>query len=359
MKVAVDEQIFALQRHGGISRVFYELIKQYVDDPRFGVQVLPFDRPIINEYVLTDRALADYLHAVASTSTVTGLFKQAAPGKYDKEAEIVHHTFYLPPGLYRYRNAKRIITIHDMIPELMRNTKRRLDFATRKRKFLESADHVICVSQSTLNDVNRIWPDIQVPMTVIHHGVNPAFSPNAQRDESLPDNFIAHIGNRAEYKDAWTLTQAFQWIASDFPDLVLLYVGGGKPTQQELKQWGGNIQWREATESELTSIYAQARLCVVPSRYEGFGLPALEGLASGTPQILADTSSLPEVGGTAARYFTPGNISQLADLMTEVLTDKELAEQMSEEGLTQAKNFTRVAHAEATAGVYRATLNQT
>lgn len=357
MRVAIDEQIFALQRHGGISRVFYELIKQYVDDPNFGVEVLPFDRPIINEYVLTDRALSDYLHAVASTSTISGLFKQAAPGKYDKQAEIVHHTFYLPPGLYRYKDAKRIVTIHDMIPELMRNTKRRLDFATRKQKFLEAADHVICVSQSTLNDVQRIWPDIQVPMTVIHHGVNPAFTPDAPRDESLPDNFIAHIGNRAEYKDAWTLTQAFQKISPDFPDLVLLYVGGGKPTQLELKQWsGGNIRWREATEGELPSIYAQARLCVVPSRYEGFGLPALEGLASGTPQILADTSSLPEVGGSAARYFTPGNIPQLADLMTEVLTDAQLAQDMTEAGLIRAAKFTRAAHAKATAHVYRETL---
>ena len=356
MKVAIDEQIFALQRHGGISRVFYEMMKQYVDNPNFGVEVLPFDRPIINEYVLTDRALADYLHAVASTSTITGLFKQAAPGKFDKEAEIVHHTFYLPPGLYRYKSAKRIVTIHDMIPELMRNTKRRLDFATRKRKFLEAADHVICVSQSTLNDINRIWPDIQVPMTVIHHGVNPVFTPHAPRDETLPENFIAHIGNRAEYKDSWTLSQAFQQIAPDFPDLVLLYVGGGKPTPQELKQWGPNIQWREATETELPSIYAQARLCVVPSRYEGFGLPALEGLASGTPQILADTSSLPEVGGTAARYFTPGNIPQLADLMAEVLTNKELAEHMSLAGLAQAEKFTWAAHAIATAGVYRETL---
>ena len=356
MKVAIDEQIFALQKHGGISRIFYELINQFVTNPELGVDVLPFDRPIINDYVLLDPPMKEYLHAVPSTSTITGLFKQAAPGKYDKQAEVVHHTFYLPPGLYRYRNAKRIVTIHDMIPELMRNTKRRADFATRKRKFLEAADHVICVSQSTLNDVQRIWPDIQVPMTVIHHGVNPAFTHDALFDATLPANYILHVGNRAEYKDAWTLTQAFQKIAPEFPDLVLLYVGGAKPTPQEVKEWGSNIQWREATDLELPSIYAQARLCVVPSRYEGFGLPALEGLASGTPQILANTSSLPEVGGDAAKYFTPGNIPQLAELMNEVLTNQTLATEMVAAGLVQARNFTWEAHANATAGIYRETL---
>lgn len=356
MRVAIDEQIFALQKHGGISRLFYELISQYTTDPSYGVDVLPFDRPIINDYVLLDYQLNHYLGAVGSSSTITGLFKQAAPGKYDKDAEIVHHTFYLPPGLYRYRNAKRIVTIYDMIPELMRHTKRRLDFATRKRKFLEAADHVTCISQSTLNDVKRIWPDLQVPMTVTYLGVNPVFSPDTPHDSTLPENYILHVGNRAGYKDAWTLTRAFQALAPDFPDLVLLYVGGGKPTPEELKEWGPTIRWLEATEGQLPALYAQARLCVVPSRYEGFGLPALEGLASGTPQLLANTSSLPEVGGDAAKYFTPGNIPQLTDLMGEVLTNNRLAEEMSTAGLMQSSKFTWNAFAGATAHVYRETL---
>ncbi|MDE0973497.1 MAG: glycosyltransferase family 1 protein [Candidatus Nanopelagicales bacterium] len=357
MRVAIDEQIFALQRHGGISRLFYELISQYRNNPDFNVQVLPFDRPIISEYVIRDVPLRDYLNATASNRTITGLFKQAAPGKFDKQAQIVHHTFYLPPGLYRYKQAKRIVTVYDMIPEIMQHTKRRLDFATRKRKFLEAADHVTCISQSTLNDVKRIWPDLQVPMSVTHLGVNPAFTPTAVHDQSLPENYILHVGNRADYKDAWTLTQSFQKLAPEFPDLKLLYVGGGKPTPAEQAQWGSNIQWLQAPETQLPSIYAQARLCVVPSRYEGFGLPALEGLASGTPQILSDTSSLLEVGGSAARHFTPGSIPQLTDLISEVLTNPQLAKEMSDSGLEQAKKFTWYRYAQATADVYAKTLD--
>ena len=217
MKVAIDEQIFALQKHGGISRLFYELMSQYVTNPGFNIDVLPFDRPIINEYVLRDRPLAEFLNAQKSNNTITGLFKQAARGKFDKQADIVHHTFYLPPGLYRYKQAKRIVTIYDMIPEIMQHTKRRLDFATRKRKFLEAADHVTCISQSALNDVKRIWPDLQVPMSVTHLGVNPVFSPNTEHDPSLPKNYILHVGNRADYKDAWTLTRAFQQLSSLSP----------------------------------------------------------------------------------------------------------------------------------------------
>ncbi len=358
MKVAVDEQIFALQKHGGISRLFYEVMKQYDANPDLGVELLPFTRPIINDYVLTDLQLRDVLKPRGSKTTIQGLFRQTMPGQFDSQAEVVHHTFYLPPGLYRYKNAKRIVTVYDMIPELMRNTKRRLDFATRKRKFLEAADHVTCISQSTLNDVKRIWPDLQVPMSVTYLGVNPVFTPNTEYDSSLPGNYVLHVGNRAGYKDAWTLTRAFSELVADFPDLVLLYVGGGKPTVEELKQWGSRIQWLEATEGQLPAIYAQARLCVVPSRYEGFGLPALEGLASGTPQVLANTSSLPEVGGSAARYFTPGNIPQLTGLMAEILTNDSLAQEMSKAGLEQSRKFTWENFAGSTVNIYREALGQ-
>jgi glycosyltransferase involved in cell wall biosynthesis len=364
VKVAVDEQIFALQKHGGISRLFYEVMKQYVANPDLDVNLLPFARPIINDYVLTDPQLRSALNPVGSKTTVQGLFRQTMPGQFDSQAQVVHHTFYLPPGLFRYKNAKRIVTVYDMIPELMRNTKRRLDFATRKRKFLEAADHVICISQSTLNDVQRIWPDLQAPMSVVYLGANPAFNPNAAPDPSLPPRYVLHVGNRSDYKDAWTLTQAFTRIAGDYPDVTLLYVGGGAPTPAERKQWaslggGDRINWLSATEEQLPSIYAQAELCVVPSRYEGFGLPTLEGLASGTPQILADTSSLPEVGGLAARYFTPGNSAQLAEHMDAVLSDPQERTRLCELGLTQAAQFSWQKTARETAAIYRESLNQT
>ena len=134
MKVAVDEQIFALQKYGGISRLFYELMKQYDANPVLGVELLPFTRPIINDYVLTDLQLRDVLKSKGSKTTVQGLFRQTMPGQFDSQAEVVHHTFYLPPGLYRYKNAKRIVTVYDMIPELMRKTKRRLNKRTKTTK---------------------------------------------------------------------------------------------------------------------------------------------------------------------------------------------------------------------------------
>jgi glycosyltransferase involved in cell wall biosynthesis len=88
-------------------------------------------------------------------------------------------------------------------------------------------------------------------------------------------------------------------------------------------------------------------------------LPTLEGLASGAPQILADTSSLPEVGGLAARYFTPGNSAQLAEHMDAVLSDPVETARLRELGLAQAAQFSWEKTARESASIYRQALNQT
>jgi glycosyltransferase involved in cell wall biosynthesis len=111
------------------------------------------------------------------------------------------------------------------------------------------------------------------------------------------------------------------------------------------------------SEGELPAFYSNSECCVVPSRYEGFGLPTLEGMACGAPQILSNTSSLPEVGGTAARYFTPGNIEQLAARINEVLTYPDVRSSMRLAGLARSREFTWRRCAEQTARVYASVLS--
>jgi glycosyltransferase involved in cell wall biosynthesis len=139
----------------------------------------------------------------------------------------------LPTALGRYRGIPRVVTVYDMIPELMRHTKRRLDFVTQKRRFLEKADHIICISESTKSDLLRVWPDLQAPISVTYLGASELFAPRGDRPASLPDRYILHVGTRSGYKDAWTLTEAFARVAPDHPDVTLVYVGGGAPTPDE------------------------------------------------------------------------------------------------------------------------------
>jgi glycosyltransferase involved in cell wall biosynthesis len=93
------------------------------------------------------------------------------------------------------------------------------------------------------------------------------------------------------------------------------------------------------TESQLQDLYRRSRAVLVPSLMEGFGIPVLEAMASGTPVIASDATSLPEVGGPAAAYFNPTDVAGMAATLEQVLSDQDRLQSMIELGLAQAKQF--------------------
>ena len=128
VRVAFDEQIFAIQRHGGISRVFAELAHEFEVNPEHGVQLQPVNAPIINEYILRDSTTADHLVVRPGRHWATTIARSMARRRHTGPADIVHSTFYLPRMLKDYPQARRIVTIYDMIPEMFPQSRRRLDF---------------------------------------------------------------------------------------------------------------------------------------------------------------------------------------------------------------------------------------
>jgi glycosyltransferase involved in cell wall biosynthesis len=103
----------------------------------------------------------------------------------------------------------------------------------------------------------------------------------------------------------------------------------------------------------MPSLYSAARALVFPSLYEGFGLPALEAMASGTPVIASNTTGLAEVVGDAGLTVDPGSVEELAEAMGRILGDEELRERLVAAGLDRAARFTWARAAGDTAGVYR------
>ncbi len=360
MRVAFDEQIFAIQRHGGISRVFAELAREFQTNPAHGVELQPVNAPIVNEYVLRDHVTAEQLVVRPGKHWAATIARSMARRRHTGPADIVHSTFYLPRMLKDYPQARRVVTVHDMIPEIFPQSRRRLDFLTSKHEYVRKADHVVCISESTKRDLLRIYPDITAPVTVIHHGVGPEFTPDAHPLPSFPDNYVIHVGMRQDYKDGDTLFRAFSHIASGYRDLQLILVGGGAITSQErqsLIELGIETRVTQTTlrEPDLPSAYAHARMCLFPSRYEGFGFPALEAMASGTPVILCDSSSLPEIGGDTAWYFEPGDDAALAKQIAAVLDDPAAASDRALQARNRAQSFTWANAAVKLANVYRQT----
>jgi len=358
----MDEQIFAIQRYGGISRLFYELAKQFMLSPELGVELLPLNAPIVNQYLADNPELMHKLRTTQANSSLGALATYFSHRTNARGADVIHNTFYLPHGLTGAKNAKRVVTVHDMIPELLPTTRRRLDFLTMKRRYVDKADHIICVSAATRNDLIRLYPEISAPISVVHHGVDPVFTPNTPKMDDLPDQYILFVGNRGQYKDADVLMRAFSEFTKEIQGVTLLFVGGGKFTNKEIHLMNSlgithMTRQRSLRDAEMSSAYGNALFSVFPSRFEGFGLPALESMASGTATILANATSLPEVGGEAAVYFQSKDVKDLVQKMLLLATDSSYRESFARLGIERAANFSWEKCAAATAIVYQETVS--
>lgn len=363
MRIAFDEQVFAIQQFGGISRLFSELAKQYLFDEGFDVQLSPLGAPVINHYLLDDPRLRAALDVRPVASGYRALAHYFTTRRPRPEVDVLHNTFYLPHGLAGYPGAKRVVTIHDMIPELLPRTRRRLDLITLKRRYVERAEHVICVSEATRHDLVRTFGSFSAEITVIPNGVDPAFTPGGAPIPGLPPNYVLFVGHRGQYKDADVLLRAFASISTSHRDVDLVFVGGGPLSRLELSRiaalnLAGRVHQFALADAQMPGAYGNATVFVFPSRFEGFGLPAVEAMACGTATLLADGTSLPEVGGDAAAYFRPADAADLATQLRALLEDDAQRRRLGEAGIARARLFSWRECAALTAEVYREVLSK-
>ena len=357
----MDGQIFAVQEHGGISRMFAELADQFIQDPSLGVSLEALSMVTRNHYLLSEPRLAEHLRVRPAQWQHLTVARYLARPHRSTNADVVHSTFYLTRALRDFPGRPHVVTVHDMIPELFPESRRRADRITNKRRYVDQASHIICVSESTKADLLRIFGDVQAPISVIPHGVNPRFAPTSAKIPGFPHEYLLYVGKRDGYKDVATLINAMSHLVDEFPGLTLMLVGGGALTAQErdhIARLGlsDRVMQRSVADIDMPAAYSGARAFVFPSRYEGFGLPVLEAMACGAPVILANSSSLPEVGGNAAVYFAAGDASGLVESARLVLSEDESASQMARAGRERALDFTWWRAAESTRDVYAQTL---
>jgi len=238
---------------------------------------------------------------------------------------------------------------------------------------------VIAVSESTRQDVITLCGVPGEKVVVIPNGVTEDFSPanpvevaEFRRRKGLPERFILFLGTLEPRKNLVRLIDAYAlWRQTAYPtgrgsssSVPALVIAGGKG-------WFYDQIFARVTKLGLTNdvlfpgfvpgeelpwFYRAAELFVYPSLFEGFGLPVLEALASGTPTITSAASSLPEVAGDAALLVNPEDTQSLADAMGQVLSNPALAAQLRADGPRQAKQFSWTRTAIATTAVYRKVL---
>ncbi len=266
-----------------------------------------------------------------------------------------------------------VVTIHDLSAERLpglggRRFGQRLASA-RTRWTARRADRVIVHSESGAADVADCFGIAPERIVVVPLGVGPEFFPeppplqDAVRARLAPgrEGFILFCGSLEPRKDVPTLLRAFAMVPGGRDRYRLVLAGGGGRASAEIATLISRLGLGDAVTLEgylevpqLRALYSAAALFVLPSLYEGFGLPVLEAMACGTPVIAANTSSLPEVVGDAGLLVPPGNPGALSEAMARVLQDPVLAADLRRRGFERAKRFTWEETAARTLAVYRA-----
>lgn len=362
MLVAYDPQTFLRQRAGGISRLFTDLISTFDAYPDMGVQAHPMFRWVNNTHAAEDlrsrgiRCTPGWLprEALYAPWVLRGL---PNPGR----VEIVHHTYYSKRFLRRVAPALRVTTVYDMIPERFAGTDLFTGSHLAKRDYVMASDLVIAISQSTLDDMLDHFGAVPGMTAVIPLAVGSGFHPNQPAVPGLPTDYLLYVGGRRGYKDFALLPQALKILEGRGEHVDVVVVGGEfTPAETQLLadlRVAHRFHRRGLDDALLHRAYANCVATVQTSRYEGFGMPPLEAMASGVPAVVARASSMPEVGGDVARYFEPGDAESLAAELAKLLGDTELRSTLSQQGVVRAANFTTARMAESTAAAYRSVLS--
>jgi glycosyltransferase involved in cell wall biosynthesis len=329
MRILYDHQVFSLQDAGGASRYHYELIRNLQVSSDVEMELLIG----LNNSVMPFAGLERERTRVVGrpTGMKAGMARYAANELLSSLLAPVHGKFDIyHPTLYRalpwVRRRRVVVTHHDCtherFPQLFSNA---ASIVNTKRKLFRQADSIICVSESSRNDLLHFYDVEERKTHVVHHGFSPLQkTPGGVRPEQA--QYLLYVGARTAYKNFSLLLDAFSrsGLASHFR---LLAVGGGAWTPEERARiaslgLSSSVTLIPKVQDEvLSNAYQNAALFVYPSLYEGFGFPPLEAMSLGCPVLVNRTSSLPEVCGDAAFYLEAPDADEFARVLVSILDD--------------------------------------
>lgn len=332
-----DYLLFSTRERSHVPRALYGLPTATLPGPRRAVQAL---------------------WSLAGVPRVNGLH-----GRFD----LLH---VLVPSVPVPTTVPLVITINDLTPlqfPSFYSLSSRLLFRLSVRRAARAAAQIIAISERTRRDVIELLGVIPERVRTIHCGVTPGFGPQPEeevervrRRYGLPNSpFALFLGTITHRKNLLPLVDAFALAAPTVPECQLVLAGGMSLGHEQVVQ---RIQERGLTSrvllpgyvdgKDLPALMSAASLFILPSAYEGFGLPALEAMACGTPVVVSDGGALPEVVGKAGIVVPGGEPNGLAAAICLVLTDEAVAARLVRLGYERASFFSWERAARETVAVY-------
>jgi glycosyltransferase involved in cell wall biosynthesis len=262
-----------------------------------------------------------------------------------------HFNYVIPPA---YRGPA-VVTVHDLSfehdPSLM-GPRDRFFFRTLVPRSARRADRVLAVSERTKHDLVERYAVADERIVVTPNAVDPVFRPNG--DAPVRGPYALFVGGIQPRKDPLAAVEALALLDGE---LSLVLVGAEKRGGDEVRSAVKRLGLEQRVEltghverDELATLYRGAACLVFPSRYEGFGLPVLEAMASGTPVVAASTGAVPEVAGDAAILVEPGDPAAIAAGIERALAERG---RLVAAGLERARRFSWAETARRTLAVYR------
>lgn len=288
----------------------------------------------------------------------------------DKDIDIYHGLSHeLPIGIEN-TNIKSVVTIHDLIYKLFP-----ADFPLIDKKIYDlkwqnacaNSTAIIATSEATKNDIIKHFNVNPQKIHVVYQTCSDIFDQEFTNehkktvlaDLNIPPKYMLYVGAIMDRKNVLTLVEAYNEIRNKI-DIPLVIVGKGREYYKKLVAYieTNNLQDRillrpNIENDVLPILYQCAEFFLYPSKYEGFGIPILEAFKSKTPIILANTSSLPEVGGTAGYYVDPYKTESISQAMLDLHENPNLRTHLVEEGLIQMEKFSLENFAKNTIEVYK------
>jgi glycosyltransferase involved in cell wall biosynthesis len=365
MKIAYDYQIFSGQGYGGISRYFHQLSEGILKTENELRIFSPIHR---NNYiknlekgVVKGIWLNKFHLGRGGDRVVSGLNRLISkPMIKNYKPDIVHETFYSKHSVSP-TNTPIIITVYDMIHELF-------DFYQppyhrgwdEKNVSINRADHIICISHNTRKDLIRLFGVDERKISVVHLGFersNSLESVNKNINGGRP--YLLYVGWREWYKNFPRFLKAVAQSERLIKDFNIVAFGGGPFTDKEIKLMSdlgfneNQIEHVSGSDEMLASYYTQAAALVNPSLYEGFGYTPLEAMSYNCPVISSNTSSMPEVIGSAAEYFDPESVDGMTFSIEKVVYSKSLSNELTDKGKERCKLFPVQKCVDDTLEIYR------
>lgn len=368
MKVLIDDEIFYRQRFGGISKVFYEIIKRlkmeksieldfknlYSENDLLHSLQLPQIKPFLlnHNFPLKGKMIRGVNHLI-SHKRINNVLRNTKPN-------IFHPTFYSNyyfDALQESKNTKLVFTVHDLIHEKFGENNHYKDLAKKKKENVEKADAIIVVSENTKKDLLEIYPHIN-PEKIHVNYLAQSITDYGSTKTKLPNKYVLFVGARSFYKGFDTMLQAFAEIRIQNPSIKLLCTGNDSFNTQEQQKISeldltNHVIHKSLSISELRYAYENAEMFVFPSNYEGFGIPILEAFACKTPVIISNSSCLPEIAGQGALVFEKNNSEDLAVKMNLLLSNSNLKNDMIQKGIAREKEFSWDKHYKNTIDIYK------